>query len=238
MAIYSQPYMTLVDNFAQRPLLNASIGVAANLNWELTGTNAADAGSTFNAGAGVNLATAGADNDQIIVVPHQDTNQAWHGVANVFDTDQPMVFRWRFRTVASVATMTICFGVRPLATLQGGANALAVTTDADALLFRAATATDTVFNVITAIGNTDTVTALGTTPADATVAASTTYDFSFELNLDRTGVVKLNGIPMATTAALTANTILGVPFFGIQANSAAAKNIRLLQMSCAIVPKT
>ena len=223
-------YKYLKEGFEQPPLLNASVGVNANLNWEIVGTNAANAGSTFAAGGGLNLATAGANNDQIIVVPHQDAVQTWIAASGVWNTDRSLVLRWQFRTVASIATMTICMGVRSLNTLQSGANALATTTDADAFLVRYAAADGVALAATTAIGNTDTTTPITTT------TVNTTYDIVWRMRADRTGTVYVNGDPVLATAAMTASTSLGVPFFGIQANSAAVKNVRLLAMEVGLIP--
>jgi hypothetical protein len=88
----------LEEWFLQRPGLNATIATSedaantiihnvANKNFEVLGTNMTTALVTFDAGAdtqgraGITLTTAGADQDQAILLPHLDTNQtAWSGV--------------------------------------------------------------------------------------------------------------------------------------------------------------
>ena len=88
----------LEEWFLQRPGLNAVLATSedaantiihnvANKNFEVLGTNMTTALVTFDAGAdtqgraGITLTTAGADQDQAILLPHLDTNQtAWSGV--------------------------------------------------------------------------------------------------------------------------------------------------------------
>ena len=88
----------LEEWFLQRPGLNAVLATSedaantiihnvANKNFETLGTNMTTALATFDAGsdtvgrAGITLTTAGADQDQAILLPHLDTNQtAWSGV--------------------------------------------------------------------------------------------------------------------------------------------------------------
>jgi hypothetical protein len=85
----------LEEYFVQLPKLNAvniidpdaddasalALHVLANKNFEVLGTNMTSALSTRNAtAAGITLTTAGADQDQAIVLPHLDSNQtAWTG---------------------------------------------------------------------------------------------------------------------------------------------------------------
>ena len=85
----------LEEYWYQRPGLNAvniidpdaddasalAVTQAANKNFEVLGTNMTTALCTFNStAAGIILTTAGADQDQAIVLPHLDTNQTiWSG---------------------------------------------------------------------------------------------------------------------------------------------------------------
>ena len=85
----------LEEYFVQLPKLNAvniidpdaddasalALHVLANKNFEVLGTNMTSALSTRNAtAAGITLTTAGADQDQAIVLPHLDSNQSsWTG---------------------------------------------------------------------------------------------------------------------------------------------------------------
>ena len=69
----------LEEYFARRPALNTNIAIAFNLDFELLGANAANANVTYSTTTtGLKLATAGADDDAMIVLPHLDSNQtAW-----------------------------------------------------------------------------------------------------------------------------------------------------------------
>jgi hypothetical protein len=80
----------LDEYFLQRPAVNDDINAvytddvarAASKNFELKGTSATTAGCTFGGTrAGILITTAGQDEDQVIILPHLDTNQtAWTGV--------------------------------------------------------------------------------------------------------------------------------------------------------------
>ena len=53
----------LSETFQRAPLLNASVGVAANLDFEILGTNAANTSSTLSTGGALTLTTTTAAND-------------------------------------------------------------------------------------------------------------------------------------------------------------------------------
>jgi len=76
------PWFVLEENFNQRPGLNTNIGVTFNLDFEILGTSAAEADVTWGATVGgIEMKTNGADNDQVIILPHLDTLQtAWANV--------------------------------------------------------------------------------------------------------------------------------------------------------------
>lgn len=65
-----------IEFFTQAVKLNASIGFPVNQNYELAGTNAADANSGFDADGGNSLVTAGAANDQMVIQAHKDAGQS------------------------------------------------------------------------------------------------------------------------------------------------------------------
>ena len=87
----------LEEYFLQRPILNADLDAASTVevaragqkNFEVLGTNMTSALSTFaTTSAGINITTAGADQDQAILAPHldnagtgdTDSISAWTGV--------------------------------------------------------------------------------------------------------------------------------------------------------------
>ena len=66
-----------IEEWNQVPQLNTDVAVDANLNWEMTGTNAASlTAATHSTGGGIKMLTAGSDNDQVILTPHVDTQQS------------------------------------------------------------------------------------------------------------------------------------------------------------------
>lgn len=213
----------LEENFSHLPYLNATIDQvytteaarAANKHFELLGTNAADAKSTFAATVGgVSLVTAGADNDQMIVLPHLDTAAtAWTGV--LWGTENQVIWEAVIRTSA-ITLCTIWAGLKLT-------NTSVIATDADQVMFRYAAASDTYWNMIDSIGGTDTATV-----SDVTVVANTNVYFRIELDSDRKAHFFINNEEKYISGALTDNIDL-IPYVGIHANTGAAKTLNLVK---------
>ena len=79
----------LEEFFERTPGLNADIQntseavrMIVNTNFEVLGTNASSDDVSFSSTeGGIELQTDGADNDQVIILPHLDTSQtAWTGI--------------------------------------------------------------------------------------------------------------------------------------------------------------
>ena len=110
----------LEEYFKQRPALNADIDQAytvevaraANRDFEVAGDNMTTALCTFSSTvAGITLTTAGADNDQAIVLPHLDTNQsAWTGVK--WGTENQVEWECAIRTGDSIALTSFWAGLK------------------------------------------------------------------------------------------------------------------------------
>jgi hypothetical protein len=203
----------LIEKFQRAPLLNASVGVAANLDFEILGTNAANAGSTFATGGGVTLTTTTAANDQVIIVPHLTTKQtAWTGVS--WATDDAVVFETNIKTGASIALTTIWAGLKLT-------NTSVVATDDDQVFVRYNSATASgIFQFITSNNNTDT-----TTATSITVAAATAYHIKIVIaKTTRVPVLYINGEKVATGSALRTAINL-IPYIGVQTTTTAAKSI-------------
>lgn len=232
------------EKFVRAPKLNATLawGAAygqaasiaietANKQFELVGTNAADADSLLFAGGGIALSTAGAGADQMIVRPHTDTNQSEMATVTWGSADE-ITLSWTFR-VAAFAGQIICLGMRPAATLAAGATALDTATDNDKFIIRAAQGTDTNFQLIASVGGTET-----TVDSGVAVSDNTSYKIFWTLAADRTSTIRINtsadsdgrGTSVPIPTALTAATALGVPFFGLQAGGAAVETINLARM--------
>ena len=203
------------------PQLNAAIGVATSLDFEVLGTNAANTSATFSNSGGVTLTTAGASGDQVILVPHLDTTQTAIAVAAQFATDNSPYFRCWIRTGASIASTTIWAGLKKT-------NAAAITTDTDSLFVRYSDSDtiSTAWQINVSNNNTDYTTSTG-----LTVAASTLYDISFEVDSNRDWKCMINGTD-ATAAAKNSGNYKGlktgvnlIPYIGVQADTGAAKAI-------------
>lgn len=194
----------LEEYFNQKPQLNASIGVSTNLNFEILGTNAADVGVTYSSTlAGVNLATAGAVADQVIVLPHLDAGQsAWTGV--LWGTENQVQWETTVTTGASIKA-SIHAGLKLT-------NGPAYTTDNDQAFFLYSS-TDDAGSLTTnanlhfaySIAGVDYVTDLG-----IAVAAATTYRLGVSIDSDRKVSAYVNGVQYSLTSISTAVTAGGV----------------------------
>lgn len=205
----------LEEFFPQLPQLNASVGIAANTNFEILGTNASDDDVTFSATiGGIQLQTDGGDNDQVIVLPHLDSNQsAWTGIK--WGTENQVVWECAIRTDASVAAILIWAGLKLT-------NTPTIATDDDQVFFRFSTDdSNTTWRCISSVGGTDT-----NTDSGVTVSASTTYKLKIAIDADRKAQFSINGAVVHTTGALT-NDVDLIPYVGVQALTGAAKTMHL-----------
>ena len=205
-----------------KPGINADINSAteavreiADPQFEVLGTNGTSALSTYYAEGGITFTTAGADNDQMILVPHLDTNQsAWEQVT--WGTDQETVWECALRTTATITSMTIWAGLKLT-------NTSVTATDNDQAFFRYAAATNSgKWQAIHSIGGTDTATDTG-----VTVAASTTYRLKVTIDSSRIARFYINGTLVSTSTALTDATDLK-PYIGVQANTGAARAVNII----------
>ena len=184
----------LEEYFVQLPKLNAvniidpdaddasalALHVLANKNFEVLGTNMTSALSTRNATAAcITLTTAGADQDQAIVLPHLDSNQtAWTGTK--WGTENQTVWECSINTNA-IDNQKLWAGLKLT-------NDQLVATDANQAFFKFQTdATNseaftdfTKWHFVHSIGGTDYISQL-----PITVAANTIYHFKIEIDSDR-----------------------------------------------------
>lgn len=200
-----------------KPSLNADIQNAAEAtrmiadpDFELLGTNATSASSSFNAEGGITLTTAGANNDQVILLPHLDANQsAWS--RTTWGTDKETAWQCRFQTAASIADLIVWTGLKLT-------NTPTVATDNDQVFFRYESGVnDGEFQAIQSIGGTDV-----TTDTGVVVAVSTEYELVISIDSSRIARMFINGVLVATSGALTDATDL-IPYFGVQAKTGATK---------------
>lgn len=205
-----------------KPSINADINSAteavreiADPDFEVLGTNGTSALSTFYAEGGITFTTAGADNDQMILVPHLDANQsAWEQVT--WGTDQETIWECMVRTTATITSMTIWAGLKLT-------NTSVTATDDNQAFFRYAAATNSGrWQALYSIGGTDTAVDTG-----IAVAASTSYRLRVAIDASRIARFYINGVLVATSTALTDTTDLK-PYIGVQANTGAARAIHII----------
>jgi hypothetical protein len=199
----------LEEYFVQRPVLNADIQnsaegtrMIANTNFEILGANASSDDVTFSTGAsseaGIVLTTDTADNDQVIVLPHLDTNQtAWTGI--LWGTENQVEWECAIRTGASIANVGIWAGLKLT-------NTPVYATDDDQAYFLFATDNDmgaitttAKLHFVYSISNTDYITDLG-----IALAASTTYKLRIVIDSNRQVSVYVNGVQYGLTSSTTA----------------------------------
>lgn len=183
--------------------------MVADPDFEVQGTNAVSGSVTFNAEGGLDLTSAGADGDEVILVPHQDANQSAWGQWT-WGTDKSLIWEATFRTGASIANAIIWAGLKLTSTEV-------TATDDDQCFFRYEDdVNDGEWQAISSIGGTDDAHDSG-----VAVAANTVYRLKIVIAADRTARMYINGDLVETTAALTDATDL-VPFIGVAADGAAA----------------
>jgi hypothetical protein len=202
-----------------KPSLNADIQnsaegtrMIADPDFEILGTNASSDDVTFYVEGGITIETDGADNDQVIILPHLDANQtAWAQVT--WGTDQETEWECSIRTAAAVTAMTIWCGLKLT-------NTSVTATDDDQAFFRYAAATNSgKWQAVSSRAGVDVETDTG-----VTVAAATDYHLKITIDADRMPRFYINGVLVDTGAALVNAKDL-IPYIGVHANAAAAKSI-------------
>jgi len=178
-----------------------STAVGKNVNFEVLGTNMTTALATRSATiASINLATAGADQDQAILAPHLDSGQtAWTGVK--WGTENQVEWEALVRTSSAIDNQKIWAGLKLT-------NDQLPQTDADQAYFYFATdgtngqaiSDFTPWYFINSVNGTDYLTNTG-----ITVAASTNYHFRIAMDSDRKLSIFVNGVQYSvSTTAQTA----------------------------------
>jgi hypothetical protein len=175
----------------------------------LLGTNAASAGATYNAEGGIDIVTAGADNDQMIIVPHEDANACqMHPDTLTWGTDRELQFECGIRTPSTITTIAMVFGL----TLDASPAVMSVATPDDFVLFNFNTDdSDTTWGVVSDVGN------AGPVDLDTgiTVVASTDYHFKIICTPDEVAHCYVNDIEF-TSIAYSGNTVDFIPIIGVQ----------------------
>ena len=249
----------LDEAFYQRPGLNAiniidpdandatalAVTQAANKNFETLGTNMTTALTTFpGTQAGILMTTAGADQDQSILLPHLDTNQsAWSKV--LWGTENQVEWECSI-SLPAIDNQNVWAGLKLT-------NAPELATDDDQAYFNFLTDADnsgqaftdfTKLHFVYSVGGTDYISQL-----PITVAAATVYHLKIKINSDRKATVFVNGIQynltstsgstggtavtavqpgkQATLSSALSNDVDLIPYIGIEANAGAAEAINI-----------
>jgi hypothetical protein len=218
--------------------------VIANKDFETLGTNMTTALTTFSAThGGILMTTAGADQDQAILLPHLDTNQtAWSGTK--WGTENSVEWECSI-SLPAIDNQKVWAGLKLT-------NDQLVATDNNQIFFKFQTdATNseafsdfTYWHLVHSIGGTDYISQI-----PVTVAADTPYHLKIVIDSDRKATCFINGVQYnvtstsgstggtavtavqpgvaaAKTAALTNDTDL-IPYIGIEAGAAAAEAINV-----------
>ena len=248
----------LEEWFLQRPGLNAiniidpdadsasalAITQAANKNFETLGTNMTTALTTWaGTHGGILMTTAGADQDQAILLPHLDTNQtAWSGTK--WGTENSVEWECSI-SLPAIDNQKVWAGLKLT-------NDQLVATDNNQIFFKFQTdATNSeafsdysYWHLVHSIGGTDYISQI-----PVTVAADTPYHLKIAIDSDRKATCFINGVQYnitdtsgstggtavtavqpgvaaAKTAALT-NDVDFIPYIGIEAGAAAAEAINV-----------
>ena len=218
--------------------------VIANRDFETLDTNMTTALTTFSAThGGILMTTAGADQDQAILLPHLDTNQtAWSGTK--WGTENSVEWECSI-SLPAIDNQKVWAGLKLT-------NDQLVATDNNQIFFKFQTdATNSeafsdysYWHLVHSIGGTDYISQI-----PVTVAADTPYHLKISIGSDRKATCFINGVQYnvtstagstggtavtavqpgvaaAKTAALT-NDVDFIPYIGIEAGAAAAEAINV-----------
>ena len=246
----------LYESFAKKPGLNAvsvidpdadsasalAAYVIANRDFETLGTNMTTALTTFpGTSAGIKMTTAGADQDQAILLPHLDANMsAWSKV--LWGTENSVEWECSIMLPA-LDNQKVWAGLKLT-------NDQLVATDDDQIFFKfqsdatnsEAFTTFANWHLVHSIGGTDYISKL-----PIAVAANTPYHLKIKIDSDRKATCFVNGVQYnitstagstggtavtaveagkaATKSAALTNDVDLIPYIGIEAGAAAAEAI-------------
>ena len=248
----------LYESFAKKPGLNAvsiidpdadsasalAAYVIANRDFETLGTNMTTALTTFpGTSAGIKMTTAGADQDQAILLPHLDANMsAWSKV--LWGTENSVEWECSIMLPA-LDNQKVWAGLKLT-------NDQLVATDDDQIFFKfqsdatnsEAFTTFANWHLVHSIGGTDYISKL-----PIAVAANTPYHLKIAIDSDRKATIFVNGVQYnitstagstggtavtaveagkaATKSAALTNDVDLIPYVGIEAGAAAAEAINV-----------
>ena len=233
----------LEEYFKRRPALNTQLATSedaantiihnvANKDFEILGTNASKDDVSFSSTeGGIQLQTDGADNDQVIVLPHLDTDQtAWSGIK--WGTENQVEWECAIRTGSSIADTSFWAGLKLT-------NVPVYATDADQAYFlyasdddQGALTTNANLHFVYSVGGTDYITDLGIVVAAATSGNVGIYKLRIVIDNNRQVAIYVNGVQYGLVTTSTAggatqstkttlsnaltNDINLIPYVGVQ----------------------
>ena len=224
----------LYESFAKKPGLNAvsiidpdadsasalAAYVIANRDFETLGTNMTTALTTFpGTSAGIKMTTAGADQDQAILLPHLDANMsAWSKV--LWGTENSVEWECSIMLPA-LDNQKVWAGLKLT-------NDQLVATDDDQIFFKfqsdatnsEAFTTFANWHLVHSIGGTDYISKL-----PIAVAANTPYHLKIKIDSDRKATCFVNGVQYNITS--TAGSTGGTAVTAVEAGKAATKSAAL-----------
>ena len=224
----------LYESFAKKPGLNAvsiidpdadsasalAAYVIANRDFETLGTNMTTALTTFpGTSAGIKMTTAGADQDQAILLPHLDANMsAWSKV--LWGTENSVEWECSIMLPA-LDNQKVWAGLKLT-------NDQLVATDDDQIFFKfqsdatnsEAFTTFANWHLVHSIGGTDYISKL-----PIAVAANTPYHLKIAIDSDRKATIFVNGVQYNITS--TAGSTGGTAVTAVEAGKAATKSAAL-----------
>jgi len=175
----------------------------------LLGTNAASALVSNSVEGGIDVLTGAVDNDQMILVPHEDTNaNQMHPDTLTWGSDREVVFECSIKTPSALTTMTMVMGL----TLDASPAVMSVTSPDDFMLFEFESDTpDTTWQIVSDVANGGPV----TLDSEVPVVASTNYHFMLVSTPDQILHAYINGMEF-TSVAYAANEVDLIPMIGYQ----------------------
>ena len=223
----------LEEFFNQLPAKNGDVAYTKNINFEILGTNAVSSDIGYSAtNSGITLTTAGADNDQVILLPHLDTGiTAWTGVQ--WKTQYEVEWECAL-SVANISNVAFWAGLKYN-------NVPTLATNDDQAYFFFDSDDSVVGNITTnanlhfcySVGGTDYTTNLGiAVEADTTYRLRIVIDnnrkISVFVNEQQYGLTQTSGSAGVTESTETqkslqmTNNISLIPYIGVQSTTAEA----------------
>jgi hypothetical protein len=209
---------SLADDLNKAIADAATVNLGVNKNFEVQGTNATSALVTYNTEGGIVLTTAGADEDQMCLVPHADTKQsAWDDMQ--WKAEDELAVTWYVQT-PDIADVLISAGFKLTADPNDA-------TDDEQAIFHFNPADSAYWQCVTSRGGTDTKKTLSVGPS-----ASGEYKLEVKTGANRRVNFYIDGIRVHSTVALAASITALKPIIGIEATAVAAKALNVRGVDC------